>query len=108
MTTNAPAEWNIISSLVYNVKNYAKFGGRASRAQYWWFYLAYVLIYMITCGLGAIALLVPMIAASFRRVQDAGKPGWFCIIPIYGLILCLMPSTPANQYGEGPEVPPAA
>lgn len=105
---NTAPEWNIISSLTYNIKNYAKFGGRASRAQYWWFYLAYVLIYMITCGIGALALLVPMLAASFRRVQDAGKPGWFCIIPIYGLILCLMPSAPANQYGEGPELPPAA
>ncbi len=107
MQTNTP-EWNIISSLTYNFKNYVKFSGRASRAQYWWFYLASVIIGSITCGFGYWAVLVPMIAAGFRRVQDAGKPGWFCLIPIYGFILCLMPSVPANEYGEGPEVPPAA
>ena len=107
MTTQNTASWNPISALVYNCKNYTKFNGRASRAQYWWFYLAYIVLYAVTCGLGALALLVPMIACGFRRIQDTGKPGWFIFIPIYNLVLLLTPSAPANQYGEGPELPTA-
>lgn len=107
MTTQNTPSWNPISALVHNCKNYTKFSGRASRAQFWWFYLAYIVLYAVTCGLGGLALLVPYIACGFRRIQDTGKPGWFFFIPIYNLILLLSPSAPANQYGEGPELPTA-
>lgn len=108
METQQTTQWDIIKSLTYNVKNYTKFQGRASRSEFWWFTLAYVIIGAITCNLGSIALLVPMLACGFRRMQDVGKPGWFYIIPIYNLILALSPSAPANEHGEGPTAAPQA
>lgn len=107
MTTQNTPSWNPISALVHNCKNYTKFSGRASRAQYWWFMLAFMVLSVVTCYIAYFALLIPCIACGFRRMQDTGKPGWFIFIPIYSLILALTPSAPANQYGEGPELPTA-
>lgn len=96
-----------MQSLKYNMKNYTKFDGRACRAEFWWFFLAYYILTFVTCGVAYVAFLIPLIACGFRRVHDAGKPGWFFLIPIYGLILTLTPSAPANEYGEGAASPEA-
>ncbi len=85
-------------------EKYAKFEGRASRSEYWWFFLAYIIIMLIAGVIGWIvqlvallALIVPMIAVGWRRLQDTGKPGWYILIPV-GLSLLFsffIPSMPS-------------
>lgn len=84
-------------------EKYASFSGRASRSEYWWFVLAYVIGAVIVSFLGTavyiiyvLALIVPLAAAGYRRLQDTGRPGWYIFIPLaLGLIsVFLAPATP--------------
>lgn len=90
-------------------QKYATFSGRASRSEYWWFILIYVvgaLIVSITgsgilYGIYVLAMLVPVTAAGFRRLQDTGRPGWYILIPV-GLGLLSMVLTPMMTPAVGP------
>lgn len=118
---------DFVSAIKTVLNSYAKFEGRSSRSEYWWWFLAYILGYAIAfmvggalgmgellAGVFGLALLVPNIAVSVRRFHDIGKSGWWTlifIIPLVGLIAMIYFFTKVsegpNQYGEGPQ-PPAA
>ena len=69
------------------IEKYANFQGRASRSEYWWFFLALFVGALIASFLGFIsfiytlAVFCPALAAGFRRLQDTGRPGWWIVIP---------------------------
>jgi len=94
------------------LKKYAVFAGRARRREYWMFVLFNSLI---SLGLGLVlgfvgaalnaptigglaqlytlAVLLPGIAVTVRRLHDIGKSGWWmfiALIPIVGWILLLV------------------
>lgn len=104
------------------LQKYAVFSGRATRPEYWWFFLANILISIILgiidgalglldvgiADVYSLAVLVPGIAVAIRRVQDVGKSGWFILIPIYNIILMATEGEQgANQYGPDPRNPEA-
>ncbi len=74
--------------------------GRASRSEYWFFYL-FIIIAQIGLGvvdgvagtplsLLVLALLPAIICVSIRRMHDVGKSGWLlliALIPLVNLIL---------------------
>jgi uncharacterized membrane protein YhaH (DUF805 family) len=82
------------------LRNYARFGGRASRTEYWMFILIHVAFSVVLMildkvigtdyqdlqsgllsGLYALATLIPMIAVTVRRFHDSGRSGWLiCIL----------------------------
>ena len=117
-------------------KKYAAFSGRASRGEYWWWTLFVVLVYFVVGGLAGgigvatspdggetpgalgvlliivwlvfmLALLVPTIAVSVRRLHDAGYSGLMYLlsfIPFVGgiilIVFCALPTSPqAVRYG---------
>ena len=92
---------------------YATFTGRATRSEYWYFYLFYIIAYVVGMILDATAgsqfiqylfivpLWLPQIAVGVRRMHDVGKSGWFLLIPIYNLVLLISEGNPgSNQYGD--------
>ncbi|CAZ97842.1 DUF805 domain-containing protein [Zobellia galactanivorans] len=101
------------------LQNYAGFGGRARRKEYWMFFLFNTLIsygLLILAGLleipalgflymiYAFGVLIPSIAVAIRRMHDVGKSGWFILVPIYNLILACTDSEKGdNQYGPNPK-----
>lgn len=112
------------------LKKYAVFSGRARRREYWFFYLFNILFaivaimldnllglafedtsYGVIYGLYSLAMLVPSLAVTVRRLHDVGKSGWWILIglvPLIGgiwlLILLLQDSQPGeNQYGPNPK-----
>lgn len=100
------------------LKNYANFNGRARRSEYWYFTLFNILISFAigyidgsfgTVYLGTIyslAVLVPSIAVAVRRMHDVNKSGWYCLIPIYNLILaCTEGTVGPNDFGPDPKRP---
>lgn len=99
---------------------YADFKGRAGRSEFWWFFLAQVIVYVIASMLGdvvylvaALALLLPSLGAGARRLHDIGKSGWFLLlglVPVVGFLVLLyfflQPSSPgSNEWGAGPAGP---
>lgn len=70
--------------------NYARFRGRASRAEFWWF-LAFAFIVVggldvaegeataLPSALAALALTPPLLSVSARRLHDAGRSGWWLL-----------------------------
>lgn len=112
------------------LKKYATFSGRAQRAEYWYYTLFYILIYIgltiidsvtgtfdAESGVGllgslmGLALLLPTLAVTVRRLHDTGRSGWWLLIgliPLVGLIVMLVftvqDSKPGdNEYGPNPK-----
>jgi uncharacterized membrane protein YhaH (DUF805 family) len=105
------------------LQKYAVFEGRASRKEFWMFYLfnliANVILWILSLiGLGflsyiyALFILVPSLAVGVRRLHDINKSGWWmfiAFIPIIGaiwlIILWAMEGTGGpNNYGSEPSV----
>ena len=75
---------------------YANFKGRASRSEFWFFYLFLVIGYAISIStmfisiklfIGTIlifflAMIIPSIAVTVRRLHDINKSGWFILLPL--------------------------
>ena len=55
--------------------------------------IAYI-IYMLY----ALAMFIPNLAVSVRRLHDVGKSGWFLLIPYLGMLLYLIPIIGALVY----------
>ena len=77
---------------------YATFSGRASRPEFWWFFLFQILVSMaasmlgdVVAGLVSLALLLPALAVGARRLHDIGKSGWWQLImlTVIGLLLLI-------------------
>jgi uncharacterized membrane protein YhaH (DUF805 family) len=104
------------------LNKYVDFSGRARRSEYWWFVLFNVIVGVVAGIIDAIigtaiiqylaflALLLPNIAVSIRRLHDISRVGWWLLIdliPFVGfivlLIFFLQDSHPDNQYGPSPK-----
>ena len=112
------------------LKKYATFGGRACRSEYWCFFLFYVAIALVLgvvdgafgfldgrqgmgplAGLFVLAMLLPSLAVSARRLHDIGRSGWWLLLsllPLVGavvlLLFALRDSDPGdNAYGPNPK-----
>ena len=77
---------------------YATFSGRASRPEFWWFFLFQILVSIVAsmlgdvvAGLVSLALLLPALAVGARRLHDIGKSGWWQLImlTVIGLLLLI-------------------
>lgn len=104
-------------------QNYTNFSGRAGRREYWLFVLANVLVAIvlglidtligknILGALYSLAVILPGIAVSVRRLHDLGKSGWYILlglIPIIGALYLIYlfiqeGQKEANEYGEEPK-----
>jgi len=103
---------------------YATFSGRASRSEYWFFYLFTIIASVIAwvidtmlLGYGAddtgaislifqIIIILPSLAVGARRLHDIGKSGWWqlLVITLIGIILLIVwfatiGSSKKNNYG---------
>jgi uncharacterized membrane protein YhaH (DUF805 family) len=104
------------------LKNYAVFNGRAGRQEYWMSTLVHYLIFLgltlappvlqnvtetdqnILRSVYSLAVFIPRIAVSIRRMHDTDRSGWWYIVPIVGLIFAIEDGQPGtNQYGADPK-----
>lgn len=74
-------------------KNYANFSGRATRSEYWWWFLANFLITSAAALIPflnivwGLVTLVPSFALAFRRMHDVGRSGAWIFAPVAGFVL---------------------
>ncbi|WP_320823674.1 DUF805 domain-containing protein [Reinekea sp.] len=112
-------------------RKYSVFKGRSRRKEYWFFFLFNILISIVLgiidgltgtfspeSGLGLLgvifmlAVLIPSLAVSIRRLHDTNRSGWWLLIsliPIIGTIVIIVfmasDSKPGdNKYGENPKL----
>jgi uncharacterized membrane protein YhaH (DUF805 family) len=115
MTDMTPIDWAIRP-----MQRYADFAGRAPRAEYWWFYLATIVVGLIAGAIDGIAgntdvgwlggivnlaLLIPTIAVTVRRLHDTDRSGWWLVLGIV-LIVGLVAVGVAGAMGSGSDFPP--
>lgn len=105
------------------LRKYAVFDGRARRKEFWFFtlinFLAYIVLEVVDNILGlyilaaaySLAIFIPNIAVSVRRLHDTGRSGWWLLIgliPIIGAIVLIIfwiqdSQVGNNQYGANPK-----
>ena len=105
------------------LKKYAVFSGRARRKEYWYFVLFNFIIVIILSIIDqainsailstiySLAVLIPGIAVTVRRLHDKNRTGWWILIgliPIIGFIVLLIfmvqdSQKGENQYGPNPK-----
>ena len=114
---------SIMDAVKTCLEQYVGFDGRASRSEYWWFFLAFVIAGFVTNILDGIifsgptwittilqlGLFLPILAVVFRRLHDHGKSGWnvcwaFLILPIFYLtyLMIIDGEAQGNAYGPVP------
>jgi uncharacterized membrane protein YhaH (DUF805 family) len=102
---------------------YADFSGRATRSEYWWFQLFFILVYLALGVLSgaisemfamlaivfALGVFIPALAAGVRRLHDTDKSGWWLLlgfVPLIGLLLiyflAIAGTSGDNQFGPEP------
>ncbi len=132
----SPWRWYLL--VIFN--RYAQFSGRARRAEYWWFNLfnmliqvalaapfwvklggmphspataaadGWVLLWVAPQYIYSLAVFVPSLAVTVRRLHDIGRSGWwlaFSLVPLVGPITIFVFSILGsqdgmNEYGPDP------
>ena len=103
---------------------YATFRGRAPRSEYWFFFLFVMIVYillmvigavigdpkipLIVLGIFAIAIILPALAVTVRRLHDQDKSGWWFfiqLVPAVGgiwfiVLMCLGGTPGPNRFGN--------
>lgn len=115
------------------LRQYVDFEGRARRTEYWMFFLFNAIIYVVLSALStiaafldmglltslfygvtslyALAVFLPSLGVTVRRLHDIGKSGWWFLIgliPLVGgiwlIVLLVGDSQPGdNLYGPNPK-----
>lgn len=96
------------------LNNYARFTGRATRPEYWWYSLFTMLLQIGFFALSLmisqtfslislvvmLALLVPSLAVAVRRLHDANYSGWWlllALIPLGVIVIIVFAALPGTQ-----------
>lgn len=116
------------------LRQYADFKGRARRKEFWVFYLCNLLVIVLIAffavflsstqetglfpttifvllGLYYLAILIPTLAVTVRRLHDINNSGWMYFvswIPFIGgiwllILLCKEGTEGVNDYGDDPK-----
>ena len=102
--------------------HYVTFSGRAQRSALWYFVLFFVIVSLITnfidIALGTVgivsllvslALLLPGLSVSIRRLHDLDRTGWWLLLMLTGISIillivwyCMKGTTGPNRFGSDP------
>jgi uncharacterized membrane protein YhaH (DUF805 family) len=120
----------IMQWYMHVLRQYAVFTGRARRTEYWMFTLFSVIISIVLAVLDnllglsfqagstgllgllySLAVLLPSIGVSIRRLHDTGRSGWWLLIglvPLVGAIVLIVFFATAgnvgpNSHGQDPK-----
>jgi uncharacterized membrane protein YhaH (DUF805 family) len=114
---------DFVSAIKSGFRHYVTFGGRASRSEFWYWTLFAILVTLaaqiadnalfddpgLFAPLVSLALFLPGLAVSIRRLHDIDRTGWWWLIAltIIGLILliiwaCIKGTSGANRFGPDP------
>lgn len=116
---------NFQEAIQSGFRNYVTFSGRAPRSEFWYWVLFEVLVSIVASivdvaifpfsdvsplnAIVSIALFLPSLAVSVRRLHDIDRTGWWVLISltIIGIVLlivwnCLRGTIGPNRFGPDP------
>jgi len=116
---------NFQEAIKSGFRNYVTFSGRAPRSEFWFWVLFEVLVSIVANILDvaifpfsdvsplnaivSVALFLPSLAVSVRRLHDIDRTGWWVLISltVIGVVLlliwnCLRGTIGANRFGPDP------
>ena len=96
----------LLESALFTLKKYADFSGRASRSEFWYFFVFVILANAVArlvdmvlgsrgylpgpvTGLTGLLLFIPQVSVAVRRLHDVGRSGKELIAPL--VMLLVMP-----------------
>ena len=112
------------------LRKYGVFGGRARRKEYWYFVLFNIIINIVLAvidvatgsfsaevgigllgGIYGLAVLIPNVAVTVRRLHDTDHSGWWLLIPLIPIIGAIVlfvfavqdSNAGENKYGPSPK-----
>lgn len=87
---------SFVAAIQSGFRNYAKFRGRATRSEYWWFFLFTVLAQSVASSIDenfgnifGLAVFLPGLAVHVRRMHDTDRSGWW-VGALYGSIAAVI------------------
>ena len=88
---------NFTQAVTTCLTKYVTFSGRASRPEFWWFFLFQLVVSLVLSmvsetlsGLAALLLLLPSLAVGARRLHDIGRTGWWQLLLFTGIGFLLL------------------
>jgi uncharacterized membrane protein YhaH (DUF805 family) len=122
---------NFTQSIVSGFQNYVNGGGRACRSEYWYWTLFAVIVAVVSTGVDlalfptstwdpagtitSLALFLPGLAVSIRRLHDIDRSGYWVLIAltVVGILLliywaCVRGTEGDNDFGPDPLGMPTA
>lgn len=119
-----PPSPGFMDALKIGFRKYVTWAGRATRSEFWFFYLWYMIALIVGgvidgmivssgsslalfTGLAGLAFILPQLAVTVRRLHDTDRSGWFywmLLIPLAGPIivivfLCTAGTPGPNRFG---------
>jgi len=109
----------LIGAMKQYFQNYVNFNGRMSRANFWWAYLGYMIVYVavliidlsinsnVLMGLVTLVFAVPSLTSFSRRLHDSNYSFtnyFWVLLPVIGwiyliILICKPGDTEANRFG---------
>ncbi len=84
---------NIIEATTSGFTNIINFKGRASRSEFWWFYLVITILNLIVSfipyvgALLSLALAIALLSMTVRRFHDVGLSGWWLFVSLAPFVI---------------------
>ncbi len=106
------------------LKKYGQFSGRARRKEYWMFFLFNMIVACVVLVIDSVigtngilyaiyvlAVFIPGLAVSVRRLHDTDRSGWWFLvvfIPLIGIVflvfMCQEGAQEENEFGSNPKL----
>ena len=119
----------MISNYVGVLRKYATFSGRATRSEFWWFWLTHIIALIALTILSAVlgesesplgflgllvflywvGTIIPFLAVIVRRFHDRGHSGWMILLALIpaigGIIVLIFMALPGDEWDNrhGPD-----
>lgn len=107
LSSETEAPQTPLDAVKMGLLEFANFSGTATRFEYWWF-LAFVVLVMAVAAvlhervnqIVTLILLLPFLAASTRRLNDAGYSSWwqmFWLVPFGQIVVLILLAQPNHE-----------
>ena len=101
-----------MDSIKSALNKYFDFKGKATRKEFWTFYFFAIIAVVGSAAVDGLlginvlnflvllALYIPTLSCAVRRMHDAGKSGWFIIVPLANIVFLLSASVPKGNENQ--------